>query len=237
MRFLHRYPLVAPKRENTVTQRKHLTQTEVEGLLEQAQHGRNAARDYCLIYMSFIHGFRVSETCQLRLSDLDLKGASVHIRRMKNGFSTNHPLLSDEMKAIRAWLSVRKTLPGADSDWLFLSRQGGPLTRQRIYQVINRLGELANISVVSHPHMLRHACGFALADRGVDTRLIQDYLGHRNIRHTVRYTASNAERFKGVWRLKNKRRARQLGPKCKPHIPCGEKTSTGFSDKSFSICK
>ncbi|HGM5835953.1 TPA: tyrosine-type DNA invertase [Serratia marcescens] len=195
-------------------QRKHLTQFEVESLLEYARQGGNPERDYCLIYMSFIHGFRVSEVCQLRLSDVDLKGASLHIRRMKNGFSTNHPLLGNEVKAIRAWLRVRATMRGADSDWLFLSRQGGPLTRQRIYQLISRLGELANIAVVSHPHMLRHACGFALADRGIDTRLIQDYLGHRNIRHTVRYTASNAERFKGVWRLKSKRRARQLGPNC-----------------------
>jgi len=103
-------------------------------------------------------------------------------------------------------------MAGAESDWLFLSRYGGPLTRQRIYQIFSKLGKLANISVVSHPHMLRHACGFALADRGVDTRLIQDYLGHRNIRHTVRYTASNAERFEGVWGSKIKQKRRQLGP-------------------------
>ena len=199
-----------------MSQRKYLTQTEVEGLLDFAKQGSHPERDYCLIYMSFIHGFRVSEACGLRLSDVDLKGGSLYIRRMKNGFSTSHPLLRNEMRAIRAWLKVRKTFPGAESDWLFLSRQGGQLTRQRVYQIINRLGALARISVVSHPHMLRHACGFALADRGIDTRLIQDYLGHRNIRHTVRYTASNAERFEGVWRLKSKRRARQLGPNCKP---------------------
>lgn len=183
-------------------QRKHLTQDEVKGLLECARQGGNPERDYCLIYMSFIHGFRVSEACGLRLSDVDLKGASLHVHRIKNGFSTNHPLLGNEVKAIRAWLKVRQTMPGGQSDWLFLSRQGGPLTRQRIYQLISRLGEMANISVVSHPHMLRHACGFALADRGIDTRLIQDYLGHRNIRHTVRYTASNAARFEGVWSTK-----------------------------------
>ncbi|WP_329911553.1 tyrosine-type DNA invertase [Serratia quinivorans] len=195
-------------------QRKYLTQTEVESLLEMAKQGSNPERDYCLLYMSFIHGFRVSEVCQLRLSDMDLQHGSVYIRRMKNGFSTSHPLLRNEIKAIRAWLKVRKALSGAQSDWLFLSRHGGPLTRQRVYQMISRLGIQANISVVSHPHMLRHACGFALADRGVDTRLIQDYLGHRNIRHTVRYTASNAERFKDVWRLKNKRRQLHLGPNC-----------------------
>ena len=52
----------------------------------------------------------------------------------------------------------------------------------------------------THPHMLRHACGFALADQGADTRLIQDYLGHRNIQHTVRYTATNPARFERLWR-------------------------------------
>lgn len=199
-----------------MSQRKYLTQSEVERLLQQALAGKNAERDYCLIYMSFIHGFRVSEACSLRMSDLDLLGGSLYIRRIKSGFSTSHPLLKDELRAIRAWLTVRGALRGADSDWLFLSRQGNALTRQRVYQIISQLGRAADIAVEPHPHMLRHACGFALAERGIDTRLIQDYLGHRNIRHTVRYTASNAERFEGVWhRLKNVRKSRQLGPNCK----------------------
>ncbi|CAI2493367.1 Tyrosine recombinase XerC [Serratia fonticola] len=197
-----------------MNQRKHLTQSEVERLLNCAKKSKNPQRDYCLVYMSFIHGFRVSEVCRLRLSDMDLRAKSLYIRRMKNGFSTNHPLLNNEIKAIRAWLKIRKTKPGAESDWLFLSRQGGQLSRQRVYQLISGFGVQANIPVVSHPHMLRHACGFALADRGIDTRLIQDYLGHRNIRHTVSYTASNAERFEGVWQGKVKLRGRQIGPNC-----------------------
>ncbi|MBP1036916.1 tyrosine-type recombinase/integrase [Serratia fonticola] len=197
-----------------MNQRKHLTQSEVERLLNCAKESQNPQRDYCLVYMSFIHGFRVSEVCRLRLSDMDLRAKSLYIRRMKNGFSTNHPLLNNEIKAIRAWLKIRKTKPGAESDWLFLSRQGGQLSRQRVYQLISGFGVQANIPVVSHPHMLRHACGFALADRGIDTRLIQDYLGHRNIRHTVSYTASNAERFEGVWQGKVKLRGRQIGPNC-----------------------
>ncbi|CAI1212469.1 tyrosine-type DNA invertase [Serratia fonticola] len=197
-----------------MNQRKHLTQSEVERLLNCAKESQNPQRDYCLVYMSFIHGFRVSEVCRLRLSDMDLRAKSLYIRRMKNGFSTNHPLLNNEIKAIRAWLKIRKTKPGAESDWLFLSRQGCQLSRQRVYQLISGFGVQANIPVVSHPHMLRHACGFALADRGIDTRLIQDYLGHRNIRHTVSYTASNAERFEGVWQGKVKLRGRQIGPNC-----------------------
>lgn len=197
-----------------MNQRKYLTQSEVESLLACAKTSKNPERDYCLVYMSFIHGFRVSEVCRLRLSDMDLRAKSLYIRRMKNGFSTNHPLLDNEIKAIRAWLRIRKTKPGSEGDWLFLSRQGRQLTRQRVYQLISGFGAQANIAVMSHPHMLRHACGYALADRGIDTRLIQDYLGHRNIRHTVSYTASNAERFEGVWQGKVKLRGSQIGPNC-----------------------
>ncbi|MEH4266369.1 tyrosine-type DNA invertase [Klebsiella aerogenes] len=199
-----------------MSQRKYLTQTEVESMLEHARMSGTAERDYCLLYMSFIHGFRVSEVCELKLSDIDLKGGSLFIRRMKNGFSTTHPLLREEKGVIRAWLKVRASLPHAGSEWLFITRQSERMTRQRAWQVISTMGKRSGISVVSHPHMLRHACGFALADRGVDTRLIQDYLGHRNIRHTVRYTASNAERFKGVWGHGKRRKAFHLGPYCKP---------------------
>ncbi|EKS6337850.1 MULTISPECIES: tyrosine-type DNA invertase [Enterobacter] len=194
--------------------RKYLTQSEVECLLESAKLSRNPERDYCLIYMSFIHGLRVSEARLLRLSDLDLKEGSLYIHRLKQGFSTSHPLLRKEVMAIRAWLKVRSRMPGAESDHMFLSSRGGVLSRQRIYNLIKELGMNAGLSLCSHPHMLRHACGFALADRGIDTRLIQDYLGHRNIRHTVRYTASNAERFYGVWSTKNRQKKIHLGPNC-----------------------
>ncbi|EMF07322.1 tyrosine-type DNA invertase [Serratia marcescens] len=198
-----------------MSERKYLTQYEVECLLLQAQKGDNAERNYCMIYMSFIHGFRVSEVCHLRLSDLDLEGHCLYIRRMKSGFCTNHPLLEGEFQAIKAWLAIRTRSLGADSEWLFISRQGKALTRQRVYQIISQLGKDAGLPVGSHPHMLRHACGFALADRGIDTRLIQDYLGHKNIRHTVRYTASNAERFADIWAsTKIKRKTRRLGPNC-----------------------
>ncbi|MGK2893095.1 tyrosine-type DNA invertase [Klebsiella michiganensis] len=197
-----------------MSRRKYLTQAEVESMLACASESTTPERDYCLLYMSFIHGFRVSEACGLRLSDVDFREGSLYIRRMKNGFSTTHPLLKEEKRAIRAWLKVRAGLPGAESDWLFITRQGGAMSRQRAWQVINRLGKASGISVVSHPHMLRHACGFALADRGVDTRLIQDYLGHRNIRHTVRYTASNAGRFTGIWGARKKRKTLHLGPNC-----------------------
>lgn len=179
--------------------RKYLTADEISSMLTAAKTGSSPERDYCLLLMSFIHGFRVSEVRKLLVSDLSMNEGSLRINRLKQGFSTIHPLLEEEIRAIQCWRAVRSRMPGGDSDWLFLSRLGRPLTRQRVYQIIRKLGDKARIGVPSHPHMLRHACGFALANRGVDTRLIQDYLGHRNIRHTVCYTASNPERFRNLW--------------------------------------
>ncbi|MEW5287389.1 tyrosine-type recombinase/integrase, partial [Klebsiella michiganensis] len=89
------------------------------------------------------------------------------------------------------------------SDAVFISRRGTRLSRQQAYRIIKSAGIAAGTATPTHPHMLRHACGYELAERGADTRLIQDYLGHRNIRHTVRYTASNAARFAGLWERKN----------------------------------
>ena len=196
------------------SKRKYLSGPEVEALLEATRATRHSERNYCLIYMAYLHGLRASELLGLRLSDLDLRGGTLNVRRLKNGFSTIHPLLTAEVKAIKQWLNVRQFGPDMECDWLFATREGKVLSRQQFYNIIRGLGKQAGCSFDPHPHMLRHACGFALADRGIDTRLIQDYLGHRNIRHTVRYTASNAARFRGIWRVKNNQNKRQLGPKC-----------------------
>ncbi|VYU08109.1 tyrosine-type recombinase/integrase [Metakosakonia massiliensis] len=179
--------------------RKHLTQHEVERLILAASQGANPERDCCFIWMCFIHGCRVSEICSWRLSDIDVVGRSIYVQRLKNGFSTTHPIYEREMVKLNRWLEARKQYENADSDWLFLSRKGQKLSRQRIYQFMRQYGLEAGLNIKPHPHMLRHACGFALADRGIDTRLIQDYLGHRNIQHTVIYTASNERRFKEIW--------------------------------------
>ncbi|EAY4097776.1 TPA: tyrosine-type recombinase/integrase [Escherichia coli] len=100
---------------------------------------------------------------------------------------------------ISQWLQVRLRSPSADSPWFFPSRNGPHITRQRFWQIIRAYAVMAGLAVRVHPHMLRHACGFALAERGNDTRLIQDYLGHKNIRHTVRYTATSPARFRQTW--------------------------------------
>ncbi|WP_322101228.1 tyrosine-type DNA invertase [Serratia liquefaciens] len=179
--------------------RKHLTKNEVNQLLTESLNGTYGVRDYCMIYLAFIHGLRVSELCSLRISDFDLNEKTIFIYRLKNGFSTIHPLREKEITMLKRWIDLRKDFPGCDSDWLFLSMKGLNISRKRVYSLISFLGEKAGISVKTHPHMLRHSCGFALADQGADTRLIQDYLGHRNIQHTVTYTASNSARFRKLW--------------------------------------
>jgi type 1 fimbriae regulatory protein FimE len=70
----------------------------------------------------------------------------------------------------------------------------------RFHRLVQRLGEAAKMPFPIHPHMLRHACGFKLANDGHDTRALQHYLGHKNIQHTVRYTEMAPDRFKDFWR-------------------------------------
>ncbi|MCM7587700.1 tyrosine-type DNA invertase [Enterobacter chuandaensis] len=182
--------------------RKHLTLAEIERLLSVVRQSKNAVRDECMILMCFFHGLRVSELTRLKLSDIDLDGGHIYIRRLKKGLCTMHPLRPEEAVYLRNWLSCRQRWKGADSGWLFLSRLGSALTRQHFYLLFKQYGMAAGLTIAIHPHMLRHACGYALADNGADTRLIQDYLGHKNIRHTVIYTAANAERFSGIWEKK-----------------------------------
>ena len=180
--------------------RSYLSSYEIKKLLSSIKQDSYLERNYCMILMAFIHGLRVSELLSLKLSDIDLGGKTLNVRRMKNGFSTIHPLLREEIKGLNKWLSIRKKARYfEETDYLFISPSGKPLSRQQFYNILKNTGEIALLPVKTHPHMLRHACGYALADAGIDTRLIQDYLGHKNITHTVRYTASNSARFRGMW--------------------------------------
>jgi len=179
--------------------RKHLTAAEVDKLITATKGSRNEARDRCLLLLMFRHGLRVSEACGLALSQVDIESRMLHVARLKQGFSTTHPLRPDELKAVKMWLAIRAKMK-PDTDAFFISERRGPLSRKTAWLAIRSYGELAELPLPAHPHMLRHACGFALADQGADTRLIQDYLGHRNIQHTVMYTAANPARFERFWR-------------------------------------
>jgi type 1 fimbriae regulatory protein FimE len=93
---------------------------------------------------------------------------------------------------------LRRQFP--DSGFVFPTEHRGPFTSDAIDRLIKRIGERAGFPFQIHAHMLRHACGYALANAGHDTRRIQDWLGHRSIQHTVRYSELSAAPFKDFWR-------------------------------------
>ncbi|HEY0101417.1 MAG TPA: tyrosine-type recombinase/integrase [Pyrinomonadaceae bacterium] len=176
-----------------------LTEGEMKRMLDAAKGGRYGVRDYLLLLMAYRHGLRVSELIDLRLKDLDLDTSRLYVRRKKGSLSTHQPIEGDELRALRAWLRARSLREDARSPYLFLSERG-PFTRQAVNYIVSQAGGRARLPFRVHPHMLRHSTGFYLANKGFDTRLIQDYLGHRNIAHTVKYTRTAAGRFEGLWR-------------------------------------
>ncbi len=176
-----------------------LTESEIKRFLEAARGGRYPTRDYAMMLLTYRHGLRVSELIDIRLKDLDLDTARLYVRRCKGSLSTNQPIEGDELRAIRAYMRERSERSDARSPYLFLSERG-PFIRFAVNYLVTEIGKRANLTFHVHPHMLRHSTGYYLANKGYDTRLIQDYLGHKNIAHTVKYTRTAAIRFEGLWR-------------------------------------
>lgn len=178
-----------------VRSREHLTLDEVKTLMKAAGSiGRHQHRDRTLILTMFRHGLRVSEAIDLKWDQVNFKAGSVHINRLKNGKPATHYLEGDEIRALR-----RLKREYLESLYIFVTERGGPLTRSTVNKLITRAGKIAKFSFPAHPHMLRHACGYYLANKNIDTRTIQDYLGHVSITHTVRYTELSPYKFKGLW--------------------------------------
>jgi len=176
--------------------REYLTETEVEKLIKAARDGRYGHRDATLILIAFRHGLRAVEIADLEWSQVEFgRSASLHVRRAKNGKPSVHPLRGEEIRAFR---ELHRQFP--DSGFVFATERGGPFTPDAVNRLIKRIGERAGLPFQVHVHMLRHACGYALASKGHDTRSIQDWLGHRSIQHTVRYTELSPTRFKDFWR-------------------------------------
>ena len=185
------------RRNEELRPREYLTIQEVERLLAAVgSHGRKRLRNRLLILMLFSHGLRVSEACELRWGQIDLENQEIYVRRKKNGKPAVHPLRREEIDLLYDFCRI----PPA-SQWVFCSEReaGKPMTTANVRKIVFAAGKRAGFHYPLHPHQLRHACGYYLASRGFDTRLIQDYLGHRQIRHTVLYTELAPGRFKGIW--------------------------------------
>jgi type 1 fimbriae regulatory protein FimB/type 1 fimbriae regulatory protein FimE len=177
--------------------RKYLTIREVERLIEAARkHSRYGHRDATMILIGFRHGLRAAELCDLMWSQVELAAGRLHVHRLKSGTPSVHPLQGDEIRALR-----RLQREQAPSSHVFSSERGGPMTPKAFGALLGRIGAWAKMPFSVHPHMLRHACGYALANAGHDTRALQAYLGHKNIQHTVRYSELAADRFRNFWRL------------------------------------
>lgn len=175
-----------------VRAREHLTQDEVKRLRDAAKKtGRNGSRDSLIILLIYRHGLRVSELCDLTWQQISFDQGVIHVVRKKGSKPSTHKLEGSEIRALR---KLKREQPA--SSFIFLSERKAPLSSRAVQAMIARAGEVAEIGMPIHPHMLRHATGYALANSGATTRDIQDYLGHNNIQNTVRYTALASDRFK-----------------------------------------
>ena len=185
-----------PRRPNAETRtREHLLPAEVEALMDATKGNRLPQRDATMILLAYRHGLRAAELVSLEWSQVDFFRATLHVNRVKRGTPATHPIRGDEMRALR-----RLQRESPQSPFLFVSERGAPFTTAGFAKLVERAGKAAGLAFKAHPHMLRHACGYALANAGHDTRALQAYLGHRNIQHTVRYTELAPTRFKDFWR-------------------------------------
>jgi len=177
--------------------KEYLTDQEMETLLAAAKRGRHGVRDYALLLLAWRHGFRVSELIRLTLVDLQFPARQIQVRRLKGSISTHHELLDDERQAVKAWLKRRGMAPGVEA--LFLTERGEPFTRFGINYLVKTIGIRAGFPFPCYPHMLRHSCGWHVANQGHDAFRVAGYLGHANVQNSTRYVHTSAARFRGIW--------------------------------------
>ena len=176
--------------------RRYLTAKELEKLIKAGRNGRYGRRDTTLMLLMARHGLRVTEAIDLRWDQIDFSKGHLHVRRLKGGIHSVHPIQGDELRALRELR--REQQP--ESAFVFTTERGAPFTTSGLAKLVERAGVEAKLPFKIHPHMLRHSTGFALANKGTDTRTLQAYLGHRSIQSTVRYAELAPGRFKNLWR-------------------------------------
>jgi len=186
---------VTPKRlpNCKLRTREYLTEAEIERLMAAAKRTAGATGTLLWSLRPIGTGIRVSGPS---LGSGGVRNGPLHVRRVKQGTPSAHPVLGDEQRAQRRLQRDQEP----KSPFVFTSERGSPFSTAGFARMVERAGVEAKLGFKAHPHMLRHACGYALANKGHDTRALQAYLGHRNIQHTVRYTELSPTRFKDFWR-------------------------------------
>lgn len=193
-------PVLPARKPNAAYRvREYLTESEVTKLLAALRRNRNGHRDWLVALMIYRHGLRVSEACDLRWDDLDLPKRTIVVRRLKGSTDSTHYLERDELAGLKR-LRRAQTAAGINSAYVFVNERGGAFGRMGIARMVERAGKAAQFPFPVHVHMLRHATGYALAGKGMDTRRLQHFLGHKSITNTVKYTAMSPRPFKDVWR-------------------------------------
>lgn len=175
--------------------RNFITTEELEQLIKATAKTRYPLRNKAIIQTMFWHGLRVSELCKFKLSDLDTTTGRLFVKRLKSSLPTTHPIRPEVLRTLKRYLNNRDS----SLRTLFINERGDQFDRSSINYLLKMLSKKADFSFFVNPHMLRHGCGYALANMGHDTRLIQDFLGHKNIQHTVIYTRTSAKRFEEIW--------------------------------------
>ena len=176
--------------------REYLTEAEVERLMAAAKGNRWGHRDATMILVAYRHGLRASELVDLRWDQIDF--ASRHPARPQG--QAGHAQHPSDPRGRTAGAAASPARAGAQVALRVHLGAGSPFSTAGFARMVERAGVEAKLGFKPHPHMLRHACGYALANKGHDTRSLQAYLGHKNIQHTVRYTELSPTRFKDFWR-------------------------------------
>jgi len=189
------------KRKRSPKPHRFLTEEQVERLIKAARkHSRYPNRDVAMLRMMFNHGLRVSELCNLTREDIEGDCAKVWIRRLKK-VDEDHawdsqPISPVLAKSLRAYLKPRLDTCRP----LFITERGSQFSRQAIYKMVHRLGELAKLGEAVHPHRLRHAIGFKLINDGIPLENLREYLGHSTDEMTRHYAKLSSRKYDCIQR-------------------------------------
>lgn len=169
-----------------------LTPDELLSVLRTARE--HSLRDHLMILFAYSHGLRASETCQIKMDDI--QDQSLKIMRLKNSKTTIQPLVPhrgepilDELKSLREYLKSRPLDAG---EYLFTSQRGGCLDRRQFYKLFRQYATDAGMPESKrNPHILKHTAANHMIRAGMDVAFVQARLGHASIGSTMRYVSLN----------------------------------------------